>query len=284
MSMTSTPAGDRLHIGIFGKRNVGKSSLINAITGQKLSIVSDIKGTTTDPVSKSIELLPLGPVVIIDTPGIDDIGELGEMRIKKAYQILNKTNIAILVADALTGLTKEDYTVIEKFKNKNIPYIIAINKCDLHDFNITDEYSICVSAESGKNINELKEMISKIKIDDEESTPLIADLVNPLDIIFLVVPIDSAAPKGRLILPQQQTIRSLLDVGAIAVVVKDTELGDVLENITPRLVITDSQIFSAVSKKISEDILLTSFSILFARYKGELKTIIEGVTVLDKLS
>lgn len=284
MSMNETPSGDRLHIGIFGRRNAGKSSLINALTGQSLAIVSDIKGTTTDPVSKSMEILPLGPVVIIDTPGIDDDGELGELRIQKSYQVLNKTDIAVLVVDAAEGLAKTDYDIIEKFKDKNIPYVIVMNKSDLTEEQTADEHTIWVSAQTGRNINELREFIAKQKPSDEPNGRLIADLVKPLDIVVLVVPIDSAAPKGRLILPQQQTIRDLLEAGAVSVVVRDTELKQTLEKITPSLVVTDSQAFASVSRDTPENILLTSFSILFARYKGELKTAVEGVTMIDKLS
>lgn len=294
MSLNHTPSSDRTHIGIFGRRNAGKSSIINAITGQSLSIVSDIKGTTTDPVLKSMELLPLGPVVIIDTPGLDDSGELGELRIKKAYQILNKTDIAILVIDGNIGLTKEDQTILKRIQDKHIPCAIVKNKCDLEAEKNEDVLSgdlpenipsIEVSATSGTNISELKELIASLVPADDRKLGIVSDLISPEDFIVLVVPIDSAAPKGRLILPQQQTIRDILDRGATSIVCRESELKETLASIgkTPALVITDSQAFEDVSQIVPEDILLTSFSILFARHKGSLSTAVAGAQALDQL-
>lgn len=288
MSLNNTPSADRVHIGIFGKRNAGKSSVINAITGQSLAIVSEVKGTTTDPVLKAMELLPLGPVVMIDTPGLDDEGELGALRIQKAYQILNKTDIAVLVVDGTIGMTKEDDRILDKIKTKNIPYVIVMNKLDLAedpDPKRDSENVIWVSSENGTNIYELKELIaSQVKTDDQ-TLKIVGDLLKPNDFVVLVVPIDSAAPKGRLILPQQQTIRDILEAGAVSVVVRETELADTLAKlgVKPQLVITDSQAFASVSKDVPEDILLTSFSILFARYKGNLARVVKGARALDEL-
>ena len=292
MSLNTTPSADRTHIGIFGRRNAGKSSIINAITGQNLSIVSDIKGTTTDPVLKSMELLPLGPVVMIDTPGLDDTGELGELRIKKAYQILNKTDIAILVIDANVGMTKEDEAILKRIQEKKIPCAIVKNKCDLAtpENDVADSIpenipSIEVSAATGKNIHELKELIASLVPADDGRLGIVSDLISPGDFIVLVVPIDSAAPKGRLILPQQQTIRDILDTGATAIVSKETELKETLAFLgkRPSLVITDSQAFKEVSQIVPSDILLTSFSILFARHKGSLSIAVHGARALDQL-
>lgn len=291
MNTNNTPASERLHIGIFGKRNAGKSSLINALTGQNLAIVSDVKGTTTDPVLKSMELLPLGPVVIIDTPGLDDEGSLGSLRIQKAYQMLNKTDIALLVVDSSIGLTPEDIRIFNRIKAKNIPYILVMNKADLIDSNGTSNNlasnndTIFVSATQNKNIYELKEKIGSLIPAEDFSRKIVGDLIKPLDLVLLVVPIDKAAPKGRLILPQQQTIRDILDHNAISIVVKDCDLKDTLEKLgqKPSLVITDSQVFEKVSKDVPEDIPLTSFSILFARYKGNLKTVVIGARSLDNL-
>ena len=289
MSLNNTPSSERIHIGIFGKRNAGKSSVINAITGQDLAIVSDIKGTTTDPVLKSMELLPLGPVVLIDTPGLDDEGKLGTLRIKKAYQMLNKTDIAVLVVDGSIGMTEEDDRILTRIKEKNIPYVIVFNKMDL----ITDasvntrqeSHSLQVSAKKGYHIQALKELIASQLPKELTKKKIVGDLIAPLDFVVLVVPIDSAAPKGRLILPQQQTIRDILDAGAVSIVVKDTELKDTLDKLAvkPKLVITDSQAFGKVSKEVPRDIPLTSFSILFARYKGNLDTLITGARTLDTL-
>ena len=293
MGLNSTPSSERVHIGIFGKRNAGKSSVINAITNQSLAIVSDIKGTTTDPVSKAMELLPLGPVMIIDTPGLDDVGELGKMRIQKSYQVLNKSDIGILVIDGTLGQTDEDKALINKFKEKNIPYIVVMNKLDLvrEQQNIDENEinsksnTIWVSSTTKENIYELKEMIAKQAPTDEPKFKIVGDLLNPSDFVVLVVPIDKAAPKGRLILPQQQTIRDILEANAIAIVVKENELKNTLKNLgkKPKLVITDSQVFSKVSTDTPKDILLTSFSILFARYKGDLKETVKGVKTLENL-
>lgn len=286
-SLNSTPSSERIHIGFFGMRNAGKSSVANAVLGQELSIVSDVLGTTTDPVLKAMELLPLGPVMIMDTPGLDDEGELGLARVKKSKQMLNKTDIAILVVDAMTGFCDKDEEFLSLLKKKSIPYLIAYNKCDLNEeINMKEnEPCICVSAKTGKNIFELKERITTLVEVDDSTHRIVADLVEPNDFIVLVVPIDSAAPKGRLILPQQQTIRDILDSDATAIVVKEHQLADTLKNLTqkPKLVITDSQAFSKVSKDTPEDILLTSFSILFARYKGDLATAIKGAKTLDSL-
>lgn len=293
MGLNSTPSSERVHIGIFGKRNAGKSSVINAITNQSLAIVSDIKGTTTDPVSKAMELLPLGPVMIIDTPGLDDVGELGKMRIQKSYQVLNKSDIGILVVDGTLGQTDEDKALINKFKEKNIPYIVVMNKLDLvrEQQNIDENEinsksnTIWVSSTTKENIYELKEMIAKQAPTDEPKFKIVGDLLNPSDFVVLVVPIDKAAPKGRLILPQQQTIRDILEANANAIVVKENELKNTLKNLgkKPKLVITDSQVFSKVSTDTPKDILLTSFSILFARYKGDLKETVKGVKTLEDL-
>ena len=293
MGLNSTPSSERVHIGIFGKRNAGKSSVINAITNQSLAIVSDIKGTTTDPVSKAMELLPLGPVMIIDTPSLDDVGELGKMRIQKSYQVLNKSDIGILVIDGTFGQTDEDKALINKFKEKNIPYIVVMNKLDLvrEQQNIDENEinsnpnTIWVSSTTKENIYELKEMIAKQAPTDEPKFKIVGDLLNPSDFVVLVVPIDKAAPKGRLILPQQQTIRDILEANANAIVVKENELKNTLENLgkKPKLVITDSQVFSKVSTDTPKDILLTSFSILFARYKGDLKETVKGVKTLEDL-
>lgn len=285
MSLNSTPSADRLHIAFFGKRNAGKSSVVNAVTGQDLAIVSDTLGTTTDPVSKAMELLPLGPVVIIDTPGIDDEGELGKLRVKKSYQVLNKADIAVLIIAADTGVSDEDNALIERFQKKNIPYIIAYNKSDLTTIEVCRENEILVSAKTGENIFELKELIGKLAKGQENSKHIVSDMLSSEDVVVLVVPIDAAAPKGRLILPQQQTIRDILDTHAISVVTQDTELTATLNALgkKPKMVITDSQAFAKVSKDTPKDILLTSFSILFANYKGNLRLAVEGVKVLDSL-
>lgn len=294
MSLNATPSADRIHIGIFGKRNAGKSSIINAVTGQSLAIVSDVKGTTTDPVQKAMELLPLGPVVMIDTPGLDDDGKLGEMRIRKAYQVLNKTDIAVLVVDSSVGVTVEDENILQKILEKNIPYVIVFNKSDLcsqdlligeNTGQITPEHCISVSSKTGEHIQELKELIARQVPSEETEKHLVADLIRPGDFVILVIPIDSAAPKGRLILPQQQTIRDILEAGAVAIAVKETELSDTLARLgsRPALVITDSQAFQKVSAIVPKEIPLTSFSILFARYKGNLETVVQGAQRLDHL-
>lgn len=286
MGLNDTVSAERVHIGFFGLRNAGKSSVVNAVTGQELSLVSDVKGTTTDPVKKAMELLPLGPVVIIDTPGIDDVGELGEMRVKKARQILNLTDIAVLVTEAQENLTPAENELISLFKSKNIPYIVAFNKSDLRKNEPeTAENTIFVSAKENMGIYELKEMIAKLVKQEENGKRVVGDLIEPDDVIVLVVPIDKAAPKGRLILPQQQTIRDILDSGAVAVVTRDSELQNTLNSLAkkPKMVITDSQVFGSVAKIVPEDIMLTSFSILFARYKGDLISAVKGASMLDKL-
>ena len=286
MSLNKTPNADRVHIGIFGKRNAGKSSLINAVTEQNIAIVSDIEGTTTDPVYKAMELLPLGPVVIIDTPGLDDTGVLGEMRIKKTYQVLNKTDIALLVIDSTIGITDYDTAILERIESKKIPYLIVYNKSDLSDYTINTDNSIAVSAVTGKNIHALKEQITKLSPLNEYDYPIIADKVDIGDTVVLVIPIDSSAPKGRLILPQQQTIRELLDCGCTTAVCRETELSRTLEHLAvcPKYVITDSQVFGKVSKIVPKDICLTSFSILFARHKGNLAELVKGAAALERLN
>lgn len=306
MGLNSTPSANRVHIGFFGRRNAGKSSVVNAVTGQELAVVSDTKGTTTDPVYKSMELLPIGPVMIIDTPGFDDEGALGELRVRKTKQVLNKTDIAVLVVDATEGKKQCDEELIRIFKEKEIPYIIVNNKADL----LSDEISekVCqnnvseqrkaeqnallssgqeqyVSAITGAGIYELKECIGKLTPNEDMTLKIVGDLLHPGDFVVLVVPIDSAAPKGRLILPQQQTIRDVLEANAAAIVVKESELKQTLEQLgrSPAMVITDSQVFEQVSEEVSEEIPLTSFSILMARYKGYLETAVNGVAAIDHL-
>ena len=293
MSLNATPSSERVHIGIFGKRNAGKSSLINAITGQNLAIVSEAKGTTTDPVYKAMELLPMGPVMIIDTPGIDDEGVLGNLRIQKAYQVLNKTDIALVIIDAAVGPSAEDLRLIKRINAKKIPLLIVINKCETiiedkktaYQALLSNGKLLFVSAEQKLNIFELKEAIAQTVPADENKAQIVADLLSPSDFVVLVVPIDSAAPKGRLILPQQQTIRDILEADAAAIVVKENELTNTLQNLgkRPKLVITDSQVFKKVAAETPADILLTSFSILFARYKGNLQTSVQGGTALESL-
>lgn len=286
MSLNNTVSAERVHIGFFGLRNAGKSSVVNAVTGQSLSLVSDVKGTTTDPVKKAMELLPLGPVVIIDTPGIDDEGELGEMRVKRAKQALNYTDIAVLVVDGEKGIQPADKELVSLFEAKKTAYIIAYNKADLlDDVPACGENEIYVSAQNKTNINELKEMLAHKMKGWESGKKIVADLIEPNDLVVLVVPIDESAPKGRLILPQQQVIRDVLESGATAVVCRDTELKSTLASLgrKPRLVITDSQAFASVSKDTPEDIALTSFSILFVRYKGDLAAAVRGAAQLDKL-
>lgn len=302
MSLNNTPVAERIHIGIFGRRNAGKSSVINALTGQNLSIVSDIKGTTTDPVLKSMELLPLGPVVMIDTPGLDDEGELGALRIQKARQILNKTDIAVLVVDGTAGLAKEDVEIFHTIRAKSIPCIIVLNKADLvsesdmptvlasaalrlEKSKCTPPPVIWVSTAARINIEELKEQLSSLIPVPDTRLQIVGDLLKPSDLAVLVVPIDKAAPKGRLILPQQQTIRDILEAGAVSVVTRDTELKQTLTSLgkPPALVITDSQAFEQVAADVPPDIPLTSFSILFARYKGSLQSVVDGARTLDLL-
>lgn len=285
MEKNNTVSSERTHIGIFGLRNVGKSSIINSITNQNIAIVSDTLGTTTDPVKKTMELLPLGPVVIIDTPGIDDIGELGMQRIKKTKQVLNQVDIALLIVDATVGLTIECEDLISSFKEKNIPYLIVYNKSDLLDSIPNSENNkVYVSAKTNLNIDLLKDKIASFA--KKENKKILSDIVSSGDIVVLVIPIDEAAPKGRLILPQQQVLRELLEIGATSVVSTDINLKDTLNSLSikPKLVITDSQAFGRVNKIVPEDILLTSFSILFARYKGNLETLIKGVKAIDNLS
>lgn len=295
MGMNQTPASERVHISFFGKRNAGKSSVINAVTGQDLAIVSSVMGTTTDPVYKTMELLPLGPVMVIDTPGIDDEGELGALRIRKSYQVLNKTDIAILVIDSTAGKGEEELELIHRFHKKGIPYLIVYNKIDLLSTEKIKDLAmsvrageVLVSASDGMNIQELKEKIASLKSEDTHKYPLIQDLIEPLDLVILVVPIDKAAPKGRLILPQQQTIRDILERGALSLVVRDTELKSTLDHflaqgVCPKLVVTDSQAFARVSKAVPENITLTSFSILFSRYKGELEIQLKGIAALSSI-
>ena len=284
MSLNNIPSSERVHIGFFGMRNAGKSSLVNAVTGQSLSLVSDVKGTTTDPVKKAMELLPLGPVVIIDTPGLDDEGVLGEMRVKRAKDMLSSVHVAVLVVDALRGMSEEDRTLAAEIESRKLPLIIAMNKADLlGSVPESEGNTIYVSAQSGLGVNELKEKIAALSKTAKSDKRILADIVKKDDVVILVTPIDESAPKGRLILPQQQTIRELLDIGAVTMVVQVEEIASALSNLKnkPRLVITDSQAFSQVSELLSEDIMLTSFSILFARYKGDLDTVVRGA---DKLS
>ena len=313
MGLNSTPYAERVHIGFFGRRNAGKSSVVNAVTGQEISVVSDVKGTTTDPVYKSMELLPMGPVVVIDTPGFDDEGTLGELRIKRTRQILNKSDCAVLVIDQSEGRTAADEELISLFKEKQLPYIVVYNKCDLAggcapaagisaaslpaaslpaaDIPAVlpdDEPSICISALEGSGIHELKERIASLVQTDSLNRRLVGDLLSPGDLVALVIPIDSSAPKGRLILPQQQMIRDILEAGAVSVVTRDTELSDtldrlVLKGILPAMVITDSQAFEAVGRIVPATIPLTSFSILMARYKGFLETAVLGVSSIGRL-
>lgn len=285
MSLNDTPSGERVHIGFFGRRNAGKSSVVNAVTGQELSVVSDVKGTTTDPVTKAMELLPLGAVVIIDTPGFDDEGALGELRVKKTKQILNRTDIAVLVIDSTVGMTETEHQLVRLFKDKDIPYIIAYNKSDILNKSVGSENEISISAVDKTNIHELKEKIAALVRTDNSGKRIVGDLINEEDVIVLVTPIDEAAPKGRIILPQQQTLRDILDAGAIAAVTKEFQLEATLKKLSskPKMVITDSQAFAMVSKIVPEDIPLTSFSILMARYKGFLETAVAGAAAIPML-
>lgn len=295
MSLNSTPSGERIHIGIFGRRNAGKSSVINALTGQNLAIVSDVLGTTTDPVQKAMELLPLGPVVMIDTPGLDDEGELGELRIRKAYQMLNKSDIALLIVDGSTGFTDEDLRILHRIIDKEIPYAVVLNKADLVSEEeraaVAGKYPLdvsrlmWVSAADGTNITELKERIAALAPEEDNDKRIVGDLIGPDDLVVLVIPIDKAAPKGRLILPQQQTIRDILESDAAAVVVKENGLKEVFKSLDrkPSLVITDSQVFKRVAEETPAGIPFTSFSVLFSRYKGDLDMQVEGAHALDHL-
>ena len=293
MSMNDTPSSERLHIGFFGRRNAGKSSLVNAVTGQETALVSAVKGTTTDPVSKSMELLPLGPVVIIDTPGFDDEGSLGKQRVRRTRQVLNRTDLAVLVADGVEGLTDSDRELIGLFQEKEIPFIIAMNKEDL--LTKREEQELAekekdlpihfVSALQKTGIQELKEKIGQMSAKSTHMERLVGDLLQAGDLVLLVIPIDKAAPKGRLILPQQQTIRDILDAGCSAVCVRESERADLMDRpgLNPALVITDSQVFGKVSRIVPEDIPLTSFSILMARYKGFLQTAVPGAAAVSRL-
>ena len=301
MSLNSTPSGERVHIGFFGRRNAGKSSIVNAVTGQEISVVSDVRGTTTDPVIKSMELLPLGPVVIVDTPGFDDEGALGEKRVRRARRVMNRADLAVLVLDAQTGAAEADRELIALFEEKEIPYIIVINKSDLIDKTGVEEAEklfpglikgqvLYVSALTGDGIHELKERIAALGRESIVERPLIGDLIEPSEIVILVIPIDKAAPKGRLILPQQMMIRGILDADGIPICVKQDRLGELLEKLDcegaqtkPGLVITDSQVFGEVAKTVPADIPLTSFSILMARYKGFLDSALAGVRKIDEL-
>ena len=283
MSLNSTPVSERVHIGFFGRRNAGKSSVVNAVTNQQISVVSDVKGTTTDPVTKTMELLPMGPVVIIDTPGFDDEGALGEQRVKRTKEVLNRVDVAVLIVDSTVGKTAADNELVDIFKSKQIPYVIAYNKCDLTDNRFDD--GLAVSATENININLLKETIARLG-KTENSRVICSDLVSVGDLVVLVIPIDTAAPKGRLILPQQQTIRDILDSGASALVVRDTELEALLGTVgaKPKLVITDSQVFNKVKDIVPDTVPLTSFSILMARYKGFLETAVRGAAAIDSLN
>lgn len=292
MGMNDTPSGERIHIGFFGRRNAGKSSLLNAVTGQELAVVSETEGTTTDPVYKAMELLPLGPVMLIDTPGFDDEGALGQQRVKKTRQVLEKTDIAVLVADASAGMSACDEELLALFKEREVPFLVVFNKSDKADLHRAEEVQdknkiadvIYLSAKTGEGVRELKEKLASMRSDKEERH-LASDLVRPLDTVVLVVPIDSAAPKGRLILPQQQTIRELLEAGAVVMVTRESELSQTLAKLKekPAFVITDSQAFEEVAAIVPADIPLTSFSILMARYKGFLQIALEGVKTIDSL-
>lgn len=286
MGLNDTPQSERIHIGFFGRTNAGKSSLVNKITNQDLAIVSDTKGTTTDPVYKAMEILPLGPVVIIDTPGFDDDGILGEKRISRTKLVLNKTDVAVLVVDLVEGMAATDEQLIKLFEEKGIPYIVAYNKADLKEtVSAGKPNEIYVSSVTGKNINELKEMIARAGLQKPAPAPLISDLIKPGDTVVLVIPIDSSAPKGRIILPQQQVLREILDTNAIAYIAQDTDLPQLLANLKtpPALVVTDSQAFGKVSKIVPKNIKLTSFSILLARHKGFLKSAVKGVWAIESL-
>ena len=294
-SLNATPSGERVHIGLFGKRNAGKSSLINALTGQKLAVVADVPGTTTDPVLKAMELLPLGPVLMMDTAGIDDSGELGQLRVQKSLQVLNKTDIAILVIDSAAGITEEDLKLLQRIRDKELSCVVVFTKADVAEQNAALEAMhkripssiprISVSSTTGKNIRELKELLAHLVPQKKAPFPICADLIEQEDQVLLVTPIDSAAPKGRLILPQQQTIRDIIDRGAVAVITKENNVGSSLENMKepPVMVITDSQAFGKVNQAVPQEIKLTSFSILMARHKGNLAQAVLGVAALKQL-
>ena len=299
-SLNATPAGERVHIGLFGKRNAGKSSLINALTGQKLAVVADVPGTTTDPVLKAMELLPLGPVLMMDTAGIDDSGELGQLRVQKSLQVLNKTDIAILVIDSTAGITDEDLKMLQRIQDKELSCVVVFTKADVEEKNETQGNAapdtkcnaipssiphISVSSTTGKHIRELKELLAHLVPQKKAPFPICADLLKPEDQVLLVTPIDSAAPKGRLILPQQQTIRDIIDSDAVAVITKENHVGSALKNMKrpPAMVITDSQAFGKVNQAVPQEIKLTSFSILMARHKGNLEQAVLGVAALKQL-
>ena len=296
MGLNSTPSSDRIHIGFFGRRNAGKSSIVNAVTGQELAVVSEIKGTTTDPVQKAMELLPMGPAVIIDTPGIDDSGELGELRIRKTRQVLNKTDVAVLVVDGTARISEAERQLAGLFQEKEIPFAVAMNKADLCVGELSEslqqigsalggEAVLAVSAKTGYQIQELKDKIAGLAVRREPDRRIVGDLIQPLDFVVLVTPIDDAAPKGRLILPQQQTIRDILESDAVAIVVKEWQLKETLRQLGKKtaLVITDSQAFAKVHADTPKDVPLTSFSILFARYKGDLKVAVQGAAAIEGL-
>ncbi|MFT8351446.1 [FeFe] hydrogenase H-cluster maturation GTPase HydF [Clostridium saccharoperbutylacetonicum] len=294
MSLNSTPSGERVHISLFGMTNAGKSSIINALTNQEISIVSEVKGTTTDPVYKAIEILPIGPCMIVDTAGLDDYSELGDSRKKKTLEVLTKTNVALVVVDITIGISDKDLDIIDKLTEKKIPMVCILNKADQKNI-AAEELSkiekeigapvVAVSALNKTGIDELKDKIISIIPEDEDKFKLVGDLISPGDIIVLVTPIDKAAPKGRLILPQQQTIRDIIESDAIAVVTKEHELRETLENLKkkPKLVITDSQVFLKASADTPKDIMLTSFSILQARYKGNLLELVKGAKAIEAL-
>lgn len=286
MGLNDTPSGERVHIGFFGRRNAGKSSVVNAVTGQSLAVVSDTKGTTTDPVSKAMELLPMGPVLVTDTPGFDDEGALGELRVQKTRQVLGSTDVAILVVDVMEGMTEADRQLLALFRKQQQPYLVVWNKCDLLDeIPACRETEIYVSATEKINITLLKDRIAQLGKNDEAKFQLVGDLIHPEDLVVLVIPIDKAAPKGRLILPQQQVIRDILEADASAICVKEYELRGLLERLgtEPALVITDSQVFAKVSADVPEQIPLTSFSILMARYKGLLDEAVRGAAAIERL-
>ena len=286
MSLQNTPSSERLHIGFFGMRNAGKSSIVNAVTNQQLSVVSDVKGTTTDPVKKAMELLPLGPVVIIDTPGLDDEGTLGEMRVQKAKEVLSFTDIAVVVIDAQKGKSSQDIELIDAIKERKLPYIIAYNKADLlSETKKANDNEIYVSATTKENINALKDMLSNLSEKNKNEKPLISDLLTEGDLVVLVIPIDKAAPKGRLILPQQLVMRDILDHHCMCICCQDTELKNTLSMLSqkPKLIITDSQAFGKVAKDTPDDILMTSFSIIMARYKGDLSALVKGAKALENI-
>lgn len=287
MELNDTPVANRIHIGFFGRRNAGKSSLVNAVAGQTVSVVSDVAGTTTDPVKKTMELLPLGPVVLIDTPGYDDEGSLGEMRVARTKQILNRTDLAVLAVDGSVGMTACDYELLDIFRAKDIPFLIAFDKADLAQAEIPADLTdaaVRVSAVSGAGLHAFKERLAHLR-PAEAARPLVADLVQPGDVVVLVIPIDEAAPKGRLILPQQQVLRELLEVGAMAICTRACELAATLAALRadPALVVTDSQAFAEVAPIVPERVPLTSFSILMARYKGFLRDAVGALDALDRL-